>query len=318
MLDWKAKSSNGQLATCAGSLASIIWGMAVGTSGYLSTVFGAYLACGLECLVASLVLFLLAAYQGKLIAIFSQKPRYYCWCGLCWFANVALFWIAVGLIKVPNDLLVIGTLNYLWPTFTLIGTILILGKRSSILILPGVLFAMTGVIFAKLAVSETVILNPQSLSSSIQSLAYMFSDNPQAYLCAFFCAVAWALYSNFTRKWIGAAETGSVPLFMLGTGIAFTYLGLEYNSAQKFASYDLFILVLWSITTALAYHFWDLGMRKGNIVLLSSISMLIPLLSSIITCFVTDTPFTPALLLSSILLISGSILCKRSIRLSST
>ena len=72
-------------------------------------------------------------------------------------------------------------------------------------------------------------------------------------------------------------------------------------------------LVLWSSASALAYVAWDFGMRKGNMVLVSTASMLIPLLSTVITCFVNHIPLTGGLLFASACIVAGAALCRRGI-----
>jgi len=65
--------------------------------------------------------------------------------------------------------------------------------------------------------------------------------------------------------------------------------------------------------TFLAYSFWDTAMRKGNIILVASLSYFTPLLSIIISSLYLQIVIKPSLWIACGLVIAGAVICKFSI-----
>jgi len=65
--------------------------------------------------------------------------------------------------------------------------------------------------------------------------------------------------------------------------------------------------------TFLAYLFWDRAMRKGNIILVVSLSYFTPLLSIIISSLYLRVIIKPTLWIACGLVIAGAVICKFSI-----
>ena len=65
--------------------------------------------------------------------------------------------------------------------------------------------------------------------------------------------------------------------------------------------------------TILAYVFWDSAMRKGQIILVVSLSYFTPLLSTLVSSLKLGIPLTPMLVLAAIFIIYGAVICKFAI-----
>ena len=65
--------------------------------------------------------------------------------------------------------------------------------------------------------------------------------------------------------------------------------------------------------TFLAYFFWDRAMRKGNIILVASLSYFTPLLSIIISSLYLRVAVKANLWVACGLVIAGAVICKFSI-----
>jgi drug/metabolite transporter (DMT)-like permease len=65
--------------------------------------------------------------------------------------------------------------------------------------------------------------------------------------------------------------------------------------------------------TTLAYAFWDAAMRRGNMILVASLSYLTPLLSIIIGSVYLGVATGWNLWVGSLLVVAGSLLCKLSV-----
>jgi len=127
-------------------------------------------------------------------------------------------------------------------------------------------------------------------------------------------AVAWALFNNFSRKWGGATDGGAVPIFLLISGLVLLALRSCTAETPHYTPRVMLELAYMIVfPTLLAYIFWDVGMRKGKIILLASLSYLIPLLSTLISCAYLRVIPGPSLWLACAMVIGGAAICKRSV-----
>ena len=65
--------------------------------------------------------------------------------------------------------------------------------------------------------------------------------------------------------------------------------------------------------TLLAYMMWDVGMRKGNIILISNTSFFGPLISTLINCIYLRVPMGRELWAACGMVIIGAMVCKWSL-----
>jgi drug/metabolite transporter (DMT)-like permease len=68
-----------------------------------------------------------------------------------------------------------------------------------------------------------------------------------------------------------------------------------------------------ALATALAYVFWDIAMRDGDVVLVASCSYLTPFFSTVVSCVYLSVWPGPSLWVGCLLIIVGSFLSWRSI-----
>jgi drug/metabolite transporter (DMT)-like permease len=217
--------------------------------------------------------------------------------------NLVFFWLAVGAVRTKGELLIVGLINYLWPSFTLLLAIPILNKRPTWWLIPGLLAVIGGIFIAVLSTNPGV---------SVTTLLHEI--NLTAYLFACIDALAWGLYSNLSRKLSHPEGGSSVPLYMLFTSFILlvwsSFNHLEYSPTIK----DWCLLVGWALSSGLAYLFWDIGMRKGNVITISTTSMLIPLLSTVITAVLSGMGLTVEIFVAATLVVAGSTICRRGVR----
>mgnify|MGYP006285371775 CR=1 FL=1 len=289
--------------TFAGIISCLIWSTAILLMNILGEAFGPLRAAALELGFAGTILALSAYTRGDLKRIGLHSPTCHIVCGTFWILNLSLSWLAVSLVHSKGELLVTGLLNYLWPSLTLILSIPILHKRATWWLLPGMVAVLIGVLLAKLATA------PEG-----DTLALFTHLNPWAYSFAALDALAWALYSNYSRKLSNPDGTSAVPLYMLiGSIFLLVSNALLPSRARDPHIYDWLLLIGWSCAAAIAYLFWDVGMRFGNVVTISTTSMLIPLISTIITGYVSGHRISITLLTSAGLVVVGSRICRRGV-----
>lgn len=268
----------------------------------LASRFGMLRAAGLDLLFGGIILVAIALFRGDICRMGNHSVRCYLVCGTMWIANLALAWTAVSTAETSGQLLVTGLLNYLWPSLTLLLAIPILGKRSTWWLAPGLVAVTVGIALGKLATAPEVTLT-----------ALVTDFNAVSYLCAALDALAWALYSNFSRKLSNPIGASPVALYMTTAGVLI--LSASYLTGPSVSATwgSWLLLLIWSCFTALSYLFWDIGMRHGNVITLSTTSMLIPLLSTLITAVFSGHGVSLSIVASGALVVLGSSICRRGV-----
>ncbi len=288
--------------TLAGIVPCIIWSAAVLVMNKLSTSFGPLRAAGFELAIAGCILLGAGAIRGDLNRMLIHSRMSYLVCGVFWFLNLTLSWLAFASVNSSGELLVAGFLNYLWPSLTLVFAIPILRQRATWWLLPGLSCVLTGLFLGKIATAP-----PDATEEALTHL------NLLAYSLATLDAIAWALYSNFSRKLSNPQGTSAVPLYMLVTSAALLLASVFSEHPLQASASDWFLLLGWSLAAALAYLFWDVGMRFGNVVTISTTSMFIPLFSTIITALISGHGLSTPLILAAALVVVGSSICRRGV-----
>lgn len=288
--------------TLAGIVPCVIWSAAVIVMNKLGASFGPLRAAGLELGLAGSILLCAAWGRGDLGRMIKHSRRCLLVCGSFWFLNLTLSWLAFASVRSSGELLVAGLLNYLWPSLTLLFAIPILHRRATWVVVPGIAFVLTGLILGKFATAP-----PEASRDALMHI------NPLAYSLAILDAIAWALYSNLSRKLAHPEGASAVPVYMLVTSVALLFASACFETPREVAPSDWILLLAWSLATALAYLFWDVGMRFGNVVTISTTSMLIPLLSTIITALISEHEISPALLTAATMVVVGSSICRRGV-----
>jgi drug/metabolite transporter (DMT)-like permease len=212
--------------------------------------------------------------------------------------------LAVGLSFSREQVIEVSIINYLWPGLTLIFSLPILHKKGKISLIPGIVIAFAGFYLATV----------QSGMFSWEVFKGNFQVSYLPYLLAFMAAITWGLYSNLVRRWAGHTEGGAVPLFLLVTGLVLTIIRLIFPEESYWTPRVIVELLYMSVfPTFLAYTLWDKAMRKGNIILVASLSYFTPLLSIVISSLYLGVVIKPTLWIACGLVIVGAVICKFSI-----
>jgi drug/metabolite transporter (DMT)-like permease len=288
--------------TLAALVPCIVWSSAVLVMHHLAAPFGPVRGAGIEYAISGIILFGFGFFRGTNGRIWSHSSRCLLVCGTFWFLNVTLAWLAFAAAKSGGELLVAGLLNYLWPALTLLLSIPILGKRPHKILAFGIVITLAGIVLSKVATA--------SADTAFDAFSRI---NPVCYSLAVLAAIAWALYSNLARKLSNPEGASAVPLYMVVTGvvllIASSWLAEPYGAIGS----EWFIMIGWAVANAVAYLLWDIGMRFGNVVVISTMSMLIPLVSTVITAVASGHGITLSLVGAAALVVFGSDLCRKGV-----
>ena len=190
--------------TLAGLAAILLWSATIALARSVSESLGPLTAAAVVYLVAGAASLGRFACRPRLFRQVMRLPgRYLLGCGTLFAVYMIALFLAVGLAEDRSQVLEVGLVNYLWPALTILLSVAILGKTAGLLLVPGTLLALAGV----------VLVMTQRASVSWQSLSANVASNPAAYALALAAACSWALYSNLTRRWAGAERVGAVNAF---------------------------------------------------------------------------------------------------------
>jgi drug/metabolite transporter (DMT)-like permease len=285
--------------TLAGLAAILFWSTTVALARSLSEQVGP-LTSGAAVYVTGGVLLIAASFidRNRATRLRQLSPLYVFGCGALFLGYTAALFLALGLAKDRTQSLEVGLVNYLWPALTILFSLVLLSKRARIGLLPGTLLSLLGV---------ALVMTPDN-AVSWRSFWSNAAANPAAYGLGALAALQWALYSNLTRRWASPNSRGAVPLFIVITGLAFWASRCVVAESGQWTARTAAEAAFLGLATALAYLFWDLAMRKGDVVLVASCSYLTPFFATAVGCIYLGVAPTVSLGVGCLLIIGGSFL----------
>jgi drug/metabolite transporter (DMT)-like permease len=291
--------------TLLGICAILLWSATVALARSISERLGPLTAGAAVYLAAGGFMGLYLLFRERSFRALRRLPRRYLFgCGALFVLYTLALFLALGLAVDRRQTIEVGLLNYLWPALTILFALVLLDQRAGVWLLPGTLLALCGVF---LVLTQGAAVTWTSFSMNLRG-------NPVAYGLGAFAAIAWALYSNLTRRWGGADGRGAVLLFTLATGLAFMLGRLFLPETGAWGMRVAAEVALLALATGLAYVFWDLAMRAGDVMLVASCSYLTPFFSTVVSCLYLRVRPSLSLWVGCVLIIAGSFLSWRSIR----
>ena len=290
--------------TLAGVVAILFWSTNVAFSRSLAEQLGVLTAGTIMFLLGGLLSLGYQARRERGLGFLRRSSRkYLLGCGVIFVTNVVTLELAVGLATSRTQTIIVGLINYLWPALSLVLAPVFLKKKVKPFLAVGLLLALGGMYLAS---TQGQVLNPGEVLSQPGTLV--------AYGLALIAAVTWGLYSNLSKKWAGDQDTGSVPLFLLASGLLMGLFRLfipETSVPSPAAPWEMAYMIIFP--TILAYIFWDAAMRKGQMILVVSLSYFIPLFSTVISSIGLGVAPGPELWLAAGLIIAGALVCKSAV-----
>jgi drug/metabolite transporter (DMT)-like permease len=285
--------------------AILFWSTTVAFSRSLTEQLGVFSAGAWVYLVAGVVGCGVLAAQGRLVTLLRQSDRrYLVGCGSLVAVYTVLLYAAVGLAKTGGQVITATVANYLWPGLTLVFSVPLLGFRANYLLLGlGTALGVAGVGLAQGA-GGADLLAGEGTGGAVWPMVFGLAG-----------AVCWGLYSNLCRRWGRDGSDGAMAVFLLGTGLVLLlvrWLRDEHSAWDGRAIGEASYLILFP--TLLAYLFWDVGMRRGNLPLLAAVSYLTPVLSIGVSAVYLGLPVSPAQWLGGLAVVAGAVLSRVSIR----
>jgi drug/metabolite transporter (DMT)-like permease len=286
-------------------LAILLWSFSVAVTRRITEDIGGVTTAAVVYLLGGLLCALIQwARERRLPDPRRFGRRYLLVCGALFVACLASFYLAIGLCTGRLQSLEIALVNYLWTVLAVLLAVPLLGKRARPWLPLGLLLGVVGI---ALVITQGSAFSPSAMLDHVVA-------NPAAYGLALVAAVSWALYSNLCRRWGAANREGAVALFMTGTGVALLVLRLFVSEPTGWTPRTVVEVVFLASTSTLGYVFWDIGVRRGDFVLLSASSYFTPLLSTLISCTYLRVLSGAKLWLGCALLIAGAVVSRLSVR----
>lgn len=302
MLNESSNKTPARKNTLLGLVAILFWSTTIAFSRSLTEQLGTFTAAALIYILAGAAGLVLEGFQSGGIRKLAQVPRAYLLvCGGLFVLYITALYLAVGFAATRTQVIVVGLINYLWPALSLVFSIPLLKRRAGPLLPLGILLALAGTWLA-----TTGNLTPAELLRDRGSLI--------PYGLALAAAISWALYSNLSRRMGEENESGAVPIFLLASGLLLGFIRLwvvETTHWSLAAAAELAYMALFP--GMFAYILWDIAVRKGEIILVASLSYLTPLLSTLVSALVLALRPGPEIWLSAGLVIAGALVCRKSI-----
>ncbi len=290
--------------TISGFVAIALWSTTVALARSTSEQLGPLTAAAAVYSVGGAIALLRLSRSDQRRRGIRQVPfKYLIGCGIPFLSYMIALFLAIGLAMNHQQVLEIGLLNYLWPTLTILLSLIILKRRANLLLIPGTFLALAGIF----------LVLTQGSHVSWGSILDNISANPASYSLGLFAALSWALYSNLTRRWAGDSAQGMVDLFLPITAIVLIVIALLTERGQAWNLRVLLEVGFLGTVTYIAYWSWETSMRVGNFTLVTAASYLTPFFSTVVASLYLHVAPIANLWIGCGVLILGSLLSWASV-----
>lgn len=284
------------LATLIGFSAILQWSAIVGLLKRISSSIGPDYAIAFMYSFSAIILLLLF-HIPNLKAI---PKKYFISATILFVVYELCFSYAIALAQSPQQAIEISLVNYLWPSMTITALILFKELKFNPFVVLGLAVSLSGI----------VLIQTGNGAFSWSSVFDNIMANPVSYVLAFLGAALWSLYCVITKKY----SNGHNPIalfFIVITAVLWSKMYFLHSMpALPSLEFDtLFCMLAVSIVTALGYAAWNIGIIKGNITLLVTLSYFSPLISSVFSMLILQTHLAAAFWHGAILVTLGSFIC---------
>lgn len=219
------------------------------------------------------------------------------------FWGVAFYTVLLSLafgIAPERDIGQVNLLNYLWPVWiVLLSAFLVREKVRRVPTAAGVFLGFAGIVIAR---------GPAGMLHA--------PENPLPLFLALLGGFLWAGYSVLLRRWRIPAEQGGTAFhFTLCTLMAAGIAALrgEWQHLPPISAEELFWILFGGIgPVGLAYHWWEIGIKRGHVPLISTLAYFIPIGSTLLIGLLFQEAMGSGLLFGAVLIAAGAWLAGRA------
>lgn len=286
------------LATLIGLSAILQWSSIVGLLKKISFSLGAELAVLLMYTLSTCIL--LIFFKIPNLKLISKK--YLIFSTLLFVIYELCFSYAIALAQTAQQAIEVSLVNYLWPGLTVAMLILFKEIKFNVFVIVGLAISLSGIILIQTGQGA---LTWSNILSNIL-------ENPISYILAFVGATLWSLYCVITKKYSDGHNPISFFFVAISIVLWTKYLwshGLSLNAIPEVELTTIGLLGIVSVVMALGYAAWNIGIIKGNITILVTLSYFSPVISTLISMSILQTNLPTEFWYGVILVTSGSLVC---------
>ena len=284
------------LATLIGLSAILQWSSIVGLLKKISFSLGADLAVTLMYTLSTCIL--LIFFKIPNLKLISRQ--YLVFTTLLFVIYEVCFSYAIALAQTAQQAIEVSVVNYLWPSLTVVMLILFKEIKFNLFVIVGVAISLGGI----------VVIQMGQGSFSWANIMQNIHSNPISYILAFIGASLWSLYCVITKKY--SNDHNPISFFFVAISVV---LWIKYFWSHDFAnlpSFDLITtsyLLIVSLVVALGYAAWNIGIIKGNITILVTLSYFSPVISTVMSMLILQTSLPTEFWYGVFLVTIGSFVC---------
>ena len=286
-------------ATLIGLIAILLWSAIVGLIKSVSEGFGPVGGAALIYTCSAILLI----FTVGLPKIRQFPPSYLILGSILFVCYELCLSLSLGFTHNGRQAIEVGMVNYLWPSLTILLTVIVTRQKTSPLIIPGVIIAIIGI--------GRVLGGDQGFS--VNEMTRNVMDNPLSYGLAFSGAVIWAIYCVVTK--LIAKGNNGITLFFILTALTLWVKFLTSPQPDFILSWKAGIsLLLAAIAMGFGYAAWNVGILHGNVTILAAASYFIPIISAVLAAFILSSQLTMAFWQGTAMVSLGSLICWWSTR----
>tara|TARA_R110001583_G_scaffold33943_1_gene114526 strand:+ start:6277 stop:7221 length:945 start_codon:yes stop_codon:yes gene_type:complete len=280
--------------TLAGCLAILLWSTTVGFVRNVAEQLGAIGGAAMIYTVSSI--FLLIFVGAPRFKLFSLK--YLLIGGTLFVSYEICLSLALGMANNRIQAVEMGVINYLWPSLTVLVAVFINKKPINKALYPAIALSFSGVVWT--------VGGDQGISFT--HIANSIASNPASYSMALTGAFIWAIYCNITQKL--ANGENAITWFFIATAITLWIKYLISDEATMVFTTDATIdLLITAIAMGSGYALWNIGILRGNMMLLATLSYFTPIFSTFFSALILDIELTATFWQGVVMVSVGSLLC---------
>lgn len=284
------------LATLIGLSAILQWSSIVGLLKKISFSLGADLAVTLMYTLSTCIL--LIFFKIPNLKLISRQ--YLVFATLLFVIYEVCFSYAIALAQTAQQAIEVSVVNYLWPSLTVVMLILFKEIKFNPFVIVGLAISLGGI----------VVIQMGQGSFSWANIMQNIHSNPISYILAFIGASLWSLYCVITKKY--SNDHNPISFFFVAISVVLWIKYLWSHDLANLPSFDLITtsyLLIVSLVVALGYAAWNIGIIKGNITILVTLSYFSPVISTVMSMLILQTSLPTEFWYGVFLVTIGSFVC---------
>ena len=288
---------NRQIATSIGILALILWSTQVGLLRLSTETFGAMYTVTYVYTISAIIL--VFSYG---LPDFKKVSKKFLIISSSLFVIFELcFAFSITLSSSAEKSIEMNIIFNLWPTLIILMLAIFKEEKVNAFTIFGVIVSFIGIIMTNYHPNLNFIEN--------------IAQSPISYFLILLASVLWAFYCIYTKK--HSNGTNAVSIYFICTAITLWVLtlstqGFHLPHVEHMMSYGFVILN--AIFFAMGYLAWNIGMIKGNMPVLVTLSYFSPIASSIFSAITLHSSLSISFWYGAITVTIGSLICWLSIR----